>query len=475
MNEKQNNRYVELFKNTGLLAIGNFSSKILVFLLVPLYTNVLSTSEYGLYDLFITTVQLLIPFFTLNVTDGVLRFTLENKENINQVFRVALKFSILGILPAALILFMNNLGGFSVDLTTYGMYVLAYYICYMFNQFFIQFSKGIDRVSMMTISGVIGTLVTVIGCIIALLVMKLGLKGFFYANILGQLVPCIYLWFALKLWRYIGKPDKDIFDKTLQKRLLTYSIPLIMTTVGWWLNNTSDRYVITAIKGVEINGLLSVAYKIPSILTILYGIFIQAWQISAMKEYGKDDSKAFYNQVYVILNLFVYVAASGLIIITRPLAHIAFAKEFYNAWTFVPYLMLSAVFTSAAGYVAPILTSAYKTWAVAKSTLVGGLINIVLNVALLYSIGNLGVAVATAISSFIILYMRYKSTDGMITNESFKKGCFLWLLLIAQATLEVFKFEFLQIPIIIVAMIVNRKEIKTIIDRISNIIRRRNK
>lgn len=62
MKNRQLNSYKELFRNTGFLAIGNFSSKILVFLLLPLYTNILTTSEYGLYDIFITTIQLMIPF-----------------------------------------------------------------------------------------------------------------------------------------------------------------------------------------------------------------------------------------------------------------------------------------------------------------------------------------------------------------------------------------------------------------------------
>ena len=261
--------------------------------------------------------------------------------------------------------------------------MLAYYVSYMFNQLFIQFAKGIDKVSRMTLSGVIGTVVTIVGCIVGLLIMNLGLKGFFYANIFGQLIPAIYLFFSLKLWNYTQKPKQSDIDNTLQKRLLTYSIPLIMTTIGWWLNNTSDKYIITAIKGIEINGLLSIAYKIPSILTIIYGIFIQAWQISAMKEYGKDDSNEFYNKVFITLNLFVYGVASLLIIGTRVLSYVVFAKEFYNAWIFVPYLILSAVFTASAGYIAPILTSGYKTWAVAKSTLIGGLINIILNVLLL--------------------------------------------------------------------------------------------
>ena len=67
-----NQRSKFLFKNLGILTIGNFSSKILVFLLVPLYTSVLSTYEYGIYDLVISTVSLLYPLLTLNITDAIM-------------------------------------------------------------------------------------------------------------------------------------------------------------------------------------------------------------------------------------------------------------------------------------------------------------------------------------------------------------------------------------------------------------------
>lgn len=40
-------KYKYLFKNVGLLTISNFGSKILSFLLVPLYTSLLTTGEYG--------------------------------------------------------------------------------------------------------------------------------------------------------------------------------------------------------------------------------------------------------------------------------------------------------------------------------------------------------------------------------------------------------------------------------------------
>ena len=60
------------------MAIGQFSSKLLVFLLLPLYTSLLLPEEYGVFDLLVTSVTLLTPIFTLTVAESVLRFCLDN-------------------------------------------------------------------------------------------------------------------------------------------------------------------------------------------------------------------------------------------------------------------------------------------------------------------------------------------------------------------------------------------------------------
>ena len=57
-------------KNMGLLTIGNFASKLLSFLLVPLYTNVLTTKEYGTFDIVVTTISLLLPILSVNIIDA---------------------------------------------------------------------------------------------------------------------------------------------------------------------------------------------------------------------------------------------------------------------------------------------------------------------------------------------------------------------------------------------------------------------
>ena len=67
----------KLVKNTLLLMLGNFSSKLLVFLMVPLYTSVLTTAEYATSDLLTTTINLLYPFATLMISTAVMRFCLD--------------------------------------------------------------------------------------------------------------------------------------------------------------------------------------------------------------------------------------------------------------------------------------------------------------------------------------------------------------------------------------------------------------
>ena len=67
----------KLFKDTSLFAISNFASKILIFFFTPLYTRVLSTEEYGIADLIVSSVNFIYPLLTLSIAEGTLRFAMD--------------------------------------------------------------------------------------------------------------------------------------------------------------------------------------------------------------------------------------------------------------------------------------------------------------------------------------------------------------------------------------------------------------
>lgn len=458
------NRSKYLIKNVGLLTISNFSSKILVFLLVPIYTSVLSTSEYGIYDLIVSIVVLLYPILTLNIVDALMRFIMDDTYSKKIVISLGLKYIIFSI--------------FSIIVINCGLYVLKiwngqliffllYYISYALNQFFIQLAKGLEKVQDMAIAGVISTLATLIFNILFLLVFKWKLNGFFIANILSQVISVIYLFLRIRLLQYI---DFSKSEKKIEKEMLLYCTPLIATTLGWWANNTLDKYAVTLLCGVSANGLLAVSYKIPSILNTVQSIFIQAWQISAIKEYGEKDSKKFYGSTFSTINLIMCGVCAGLILLTRPLATILYVNNFYVAWKFVPFLLISSVLNCAAGLLGPILSAKKDTQIMMWSAIIGAAINLVLNLGLIPLIGTQGATIATVASSLVIYVVRRYGVgkDIIITDKYY----WLWILLMAQAIIEVtIGNRIAELGLCVLMILVNRKSVVNVLSIAKNIVK----
>lgn len=456
-------RSKDLFKNTSILTISNFSSKILVFILVPLYTNVLTTAEYGTYDLIMSTIQVFIPFLTLNIVDGVLRFIMDKNVNTNDVKLIGLKYIVCSIVGMALILCINHFFEFWCGLKQYEVYTLLYFSFYVFNQLFIQTAKGQEKIKELGIAGVISTLVSLLMNILLLVIIPLGLPGFFISYILGQATSAIYLCITTSFFK---KLEFNV-NKTLQKEMLTYSIPLIFGTLGWLINNVSDRYVVTWLCGVDENGIYSISYKIPTILTTVQNIFIQAWTISAIKEYNSNTRDSFYRKMFFYLNFIMVITCSCLIFGTKIIAKFLYAKDFYIAWKYVPFLLLSVVIGASSGYIGPILSAKKDSKSIAKSTLYGAIVNLVLNLILIYMIGTQGAAIATAVSNILIYYIRRKAIGKILFEKEYLYVMLSWVILAIQATLMINDFSILiQIPFIIALVVIYRKSIVAFIQKI---------
>ena len=102
-------KYKYLLKNVGVLTIGNLSSKILIFLLVPLYTSVLSVEEYGVYDLAASMVQLLMPVATCGIIGGVMRFIMDQSSDRQEVIRIGIFYVVKSSLAVSFFLLVCHI------------------------------------------------------------------------------------------------------------------------------------------------------------------------------------------------------------------------------------------------------------------------------------------------------------------------------------------------------------------------------
>lgn len=448
-------KYKELAKNTGIFALANFSSKILIFLLVPIYTRVLTTTEYGFYDLVYTTIQLFVPILTLNISEAVMRFLMKDGVSKKSVFSIAVLDIFIGSIAFALLLLVNNLFSLSDLISQYSIYIFVIFVFYTLNNFLIQFSKGIDKIGVTAISGVISTAVMLAMNVILLVVFDWGLLGFFIANVCGYVIPCIYIVSRLRLWELF----EIKIDKKLQWEMVYYALPLVLNILSWWVNNTSDRYIVTAIVGIQASAIISVAYKIPQILSTISAIFIQSWQISAIKIQEDKSDTTFVSNMLLYYNTLLLIIASGIILFVKPISNILFGISFYSAWELVPFLIISSLFNAISGCIGAIMGAKMDTHNIAKSALVGMIANIILNIVLTFLMGPQGITISTLIASFLIFYMR-KDSVKEINSETYRAIYLSWILLVVEACLLIY-MDFIIGALI--AMVINLFLLKDVI------------
>lgn len=424
-------KYGYLIKNVGLLTLSSFATKLLSFFLVPLYTSVLTTAEYGTYDLFGTTVGVLLPILSLNVQEGVLRFALDKDYDRGALVTVGVRHTLIGLGIVAAGLAALLISGLFPMRADYAVYFLLMYLTQALVGFVTYYVRGVGRIQDLSISSVIASVVTIALNILFLLPLHMGLKGYFLANAIGPLVQVAWLAFVSRM-----PQDTHLLRKYSEqaREILAYSRPLIANSIAWWVNNVSDRYVVIFFCGMAANGVYSVAGKIPSILNIVQSIFNQAWTLSSVKDFDPEDKDGFFSKTYASYGCLLTIACSAIIVADKPLARFLYANDFYEAWQYVPWLTIAILFGSLSGYLGGFFTAVKDSKEFARSTSIGAAANIALNFALVPFVGPLGAAVATAVSYVLVWSLRFAHSKRYIRFfVNIRRDVAAYLILVAQS------------------------------------------
>lgn len=401
-------RYKKLVSNTFVFAIGMFSSKLLVFLMLPLYTRVLSNAEYGKVDLIVQTCNILIPIASLGIVNAVIRFGLENIDNKKSIFSVGLATILLGSMS----LFILKPVLQKIDFVSgYVFYIYFFVLASSLHSLCLNFIRSLEYVKLYAFDGVFRTISTVILNIVFLIIYQYGITGYLLAIILSDLISSIMLFFIAKLYKFISFRN---IDKSTFINMIKYSLPLIPATLSIWIINMSDRYILSYILGKEANGLYAIAYKVPTIIVIIVGIFMDAWQISAVNEHSTQDASNFFTKVLNVYSSLVFCGASIIITFTKIIMDVLVSADFYSSWIYVPVLVLSTVFTCFATFISSVYMIKKKSKQVLLTTVLGAIVNIVLNLTLIPIYGIQGAGIATLLSYIFMFVIRAVDTRRFI-------------------------------------------------------------
>lgn len=458
-------RNTKLIRNTLIYTIANFSTTLLSFFLLPLYTVYLTPHDYGEVDLIFTYIQIILPIFTLQITFATVRY-LYDSDDFSSHRKILSNACFVLLLGMTLFLIV-----FGVYWRITG-YMYAIYIVFLIvsNGFFSLVqgaTRGLKKNSTYALSGVISSAIQIL-CNISFIV-GLGLKStaLLISPTIAYIISSFIIILLTKFHKYISV--REINLGTI-KTMLKYSIPLVPDAILWWLLLGFGRVFLSRSHGIAAVGIYAVANKFPSVLTMFYSIFNLAWQENAYSEYGKDDRDYYYSKMYNSLMKLIFCTVIILLPGTKIIVPLMLGVAFKTTYLYIPVLYISAMLSMFSTFYGSGFESAKKTNGILISTLVAVIINVGLTLLLTPKLGVFGVALAMAISYMGLFVMRVIRSKQFFTIRVEKKSVMILSLIttvwfglyyIDNSLLQMFAFFvgcviFLYVNKIIVKVIFNK-------------------
>ena len=406
-------KYAMLVSNTLLFALSNFSSKLLSFFIRPYLSYALDSPDVmGVSSLLQQATNLLIPVVSLGVSYAVIRFGLDKTVRKDSVFvnggvSILAGFALL-VLALPLVRLIPNAAEY---LPWLYLCVLASCLRTLCTQFIR--ARMINR--LVAVDGVLTTAALLAYYLIFLSWLDLGAAGFLLANACADLTSMVFVFIAGGCWRYC-RPRA--FDRTLWGEMLRYCLPMIPASISFWIINASDMFFVQAMcedyggrSGNYWVGLLSAGYFLPQVISILGGIFYEAWQLSAVTE--EQDREVFFSKIFRVYASGMFCCVAGVILFCRPMMHL-FKAEYYDGWTFVPFLTLCSMCTCLNQFLNSVYVVYKRSTGSLVTMLAGAVLNVLLNGAFILLWGPWGVTPASFLSLLLVFLLRAWSTRGLL-------------------------------------------------------------
>jgi len=400
---KTGSRSSKFVKDIGIYAIGNIGSKIITFLMVPMYTHYVDKSDFGYYDLCFTWCLLLMPFVTLQLRDGAFRFLLDcdndtrRKRIVTFVSRTLISTTILScLITGALALFTN---------IQYLGYALGMLLAMSFQEVYSQVFRGLRNNRAFVTVGILSALGIGLFSIFFVVGLGWGIKGIFLANILARMLALIIVEARVRL---ITRNTRwSISSREVAHDILRYTLPLLPGSLCWWLTGSSDRLFITHFLGLDVNGVYAVATRFTGIIYTLAVIYYQAWQETAILQYNSPDRDRFFSRMFSSYITLLGLILVGYVFLLKVNYGWMVAEQYHESLNFIYPLGLSAVIFAAAAFFDMGYQCAKDTKRTLPAIVLSAAINVVLNFLLIKPLGVYGVIVTQLVTYLVLFIYRW--------------------------------------------------------------------
>ena len=463
------NKEKQLVKNTAIVSIGKICTQLITFFLLPLYTAVLTTEQYGVVDLMNTLVGLFLPIVTLQMEQGIFRYLIDCRDDEEGKKKIITTSTLFVFGQAVLYLIVFFVASNFIN-NEYKYFLATNLIAGMFSTILLQVARGLgDNLKYAIGSFISGASIVVLN-VIFIVAFHWGAYGMLLATMMGNLLCAAYIFLSKKIYTYINFKK---FNKQTLKEILKYSVPLVPNMISWWIVDASDRSIVTYFLGVGMNGILSAATKFSNVISTLYSVFNLTWTESAAININSEDRDEFFCKILDFIIRFFGALILGIIAFMPFVFSIMINEKFQDAYFQIPILMLGSIFNIATSFLGSIYVAKKITKEIAKTSIFAAVINLTVNIAFIQKIGLYAASISTAVAYFVMTVYRTIDSKKYVKLTVHKKLIisYIFIMLITIITYYIqikWISAIVAVVVIVYAIFINRNSIQFILKLVKN-------
>jgi len=407
---------IERFIRTaGIYFLGNVFTKLVSFLLLPLYTNKIQPSDFGNYGLVQSLSNLIIPLVFFQIWDSVFRFSFDYEDNKD-------KFKVInnGFIVMQVGMIIYALGFWIVSTIfpfKHKILIFLYSLGIGFQYFYSVIARSLQDNSLFVLSGCINSAISIILNVVLIAIYDRGVESLYISSIVGIFAQVLVINHKIKPLNKLHLKDIEF---NIIKKYIRFSAPLSISTVSQWLLSGFTQLVISTQIGSYANGLFAIANKFSSILLLIVGIFQFAWNETAYILSNYDNKTEYYKRSVTEI-LKITILGSGLFLMLIKLVFpYVIGNQYQEALKLIPIVMVGTTANLYSGFLGTIFLANKNTNTLFQTTIFSSIANIIGIFILVPKLGVIGATLSLCIAFIggaLLRAILMKKSEGITPDK----------------------------------------------------------
>ena len=409
----------QLAGQTAVYGLSSIIGRLLNYLLVPLYTNIFSTGEYGVVTELYAYLSFLIIVLTYGMETGFFRFWESEKGNLKVYSTSLISLFVSSFVFIVLVIVFSKPIASVLEYNNHSEYVIWLGIIIGFDAltaipfaYLRQQNKALKFALIKLINILIFIGLNLFFLLLCPLLIKNGIKipNWIYSSEVGVGYIFISNMFASVITLILLIPTMKIkfsFDAVIWKKMLLYSLPLLIAGLAGMVNETFDRAMLKRLltdtsTAMEQLGIYGANYKVSILMTLFIQTFRYAAEPFFFSQAKEKNAKELYAQVmkyFIIFGLIIFLG----VLLYLDIIKYFIGENFRSGLKVVPILLLANLFLGIFFNLSIWYKLTNKTSWGALLAIFGAVITISFNLWLIPIMGYMGAAWATLICYFAMM------------------------------------------------------------------------